>query len=75
MSELKNVVKIAPIFSSIIVDGTVSEWKRILDVNVIALSICSREAVKSMNSRNLEDAHIIHLSRLVYNIKKMKKNH
>ncbi|XP_025204536.1 dehydrogenase/reductase SDR family member 11-like isoform X2 [Melanaphis sacchari] len=43
-------------------DGTVSEWKRILDVNVIALSVCSREAVRSMNSRNLEDAHIIHLS-------------
>jgi len=45
------------------IDGTVSEWKRILDVNVIALSVCSREAVRSMNSRNLADAHIIHLSR------------
>lgn len=45
------------------IDGTVSEWKKILDVNVIALSVCSREAVRSMNSRNLEDAHIIHLSR------------
>ncbi|XP_050425270.1 dehydrogenase/reductase SDR family member 11-like isoform X2 [Adelges cooleyi] len=45
-----------------LIDGTVSEWKKMLDVNVIALSICSREAVKSMISRNLENAHIIHLS-------------
>lgn len=51
------------IYCLFIIDGTVSEWKRILDVNVIALSVCSREAVRSMNSRNLEDAHIIHLSR------------
>ncbi|XP_060875152.1 dehydrogenase/reductase SDR family member 11-like [Metopolophium dirhodum] len=47
---------------STLIDGTVSEWKKILDVNVIALSVCSREAVRSMNSRNLKDAHIIHLS-------------
>ncbi|XP_025415414.1 dehydrogenase/reductase SDR family member 11-like [Sipha flava] len=47
---------------STLIDGTVSEWKKILDVNVIALSVCSREAVKSMTSRNLENAHIIHLS-------------
>lgn len=50
-------------FFFIYIDGTVSEWKRILDVNIIALSVCSREAVKSMNNRNLKDAHIIHLSR------------
>ncbi|XP_050524294.1 dehydrogenase/reductase SDR family member 11-like [Daktulosphaira vitifoliae] len=45
-----------------LINGSVSEWKKMLDVNVIALSICSREAIKSMNSRNLNNGHIIHLS-------------
>lgn len=32
-------------------------------VNVLALSICTREAYKSMTERNVDDGHIIHINR------------
>ncbi|XP_018900548.1 dehydrogenase/reductase SDR family member 11 isoform X2 [Bemisia tabaci] len=44
-----------------LLDGTVDEWKKLMDVNVIALSICTKEAIDSMRKRNV-DGHIIHLS-------------
>ena len=34
-----------------------------LDVNVVALCLCTKEAVKSMRERNVDDGHIIHISR------------
>lgn len=45
-----------------LLDGSTQEWRHILEVNVIALSICTREAVKSMKRRNVSEGHIIHLS-------------
>jgi hypothetical protein len=39
------------------------DWRRILDVNVIALSSCTREALKSMKNRGVDDGHIIHINR------------
>ncbi|KAI5749397.1 farnesol dehydrogenase-like isoform X3 [Diaphorina citri] len=38
------------------------DWRRILDVNVIALSSCTREALKSMKNRGVDDGHIIHIN-------------
>ena len=34
-------------------------------MNVLALAVCTREAVKSMRERNVDDGHIIHISRFV----------
>ncbi|XP_046988873.1 dehydrogenase/reductase SDR family member 11-like [Schistocerca americana] len=41
--------------------GQTAEWKRILDVNVLGLSICTREAVQSMLDRGVDDGFIIHI--------------
>ncbi|XP_072041045.1 dehydrogenase/reductase SDR family member 11-like [Amphiura filiformis] len=48
-----------------IIDGKTEDWKNMFDVNVLGLSICTREAVKSMRERNVDDGHIIHLNSVV----------
>ncbi|XP_072041947.1 dehydrogenase/reductase SDR family member 11-like [Amphiura filiformis] len=45
-----------------ILDGKTEAWKNMFDVNVLGLSICTREAVKSMRERNVDDGHIIHIN-------------
>ncbi|XP_063236793.1 dehydrogenase/reductase SDR family member 11-like isoform X4 [Bacillus rossius redtenbacheri] len=42
--------------------GKTSDWKQMFDVNVLALSICTREAFKSMRERGVDDGHIIHIN-------------
>lgn len=42
-------------------DGNTSEWKRVFDVNVFALCICTREAYKIMKENNI-DGHIVHIN-------------
>ncbi|KAK7864262.1 hypothetical protein R5R35_009525 [Gryllus longicercus] len=42
-------------------DAPTAEWKKILDINVLGLSICTREAVQQMRSRGIGDGHIIHI--------------
>ncbi|XP_077995604.1 dehydrogenase/reductase SDR family member 11-like [Glandiceps talaboti] len=41
--------------------GSTEDWKEMLDVNVLALCICTREAVKQMQEKNVEEGHIIHI--------------
>jgi len=38
------------------------KWREMMDINVIALCIFTREAYKSMKERNVTDGHIIHVS-------------
>ncbi|XP_067015766.1 farnesol dehydrogenase isoform X2 [Anabrus simplex] len=45
-----------------ITDTTTEEWTRILNTNVLGLSICTREAVKIMRSKGVNDGHIVHIS-------------
>ncbi|KAI9560320.1 hypothetical protein GHT06_014337 [Daphnia sinensis] len=45
-------------------EATVSGWKSMLDVNVIALCLCTKEAVNSMRERGVDDGQIIHISSL-----------
>lgn len=42
--------------------GNTEDLRRVLDVNVMALSICTREAFNSMKERNVA-GHIIHINR------------
>ncbi|CAI5693205.1 dehydrogenase/reductase SDR family member 11 [Oreochromis niloticus] len=45
-----------------LLSGKTSSWKNIIDVNVLALSICTREAYQSMKERNVDDGHIININ-------------
>lgn len=45
-----------------LLSGKTSSWSTMLQVNVIALSICTREAYQSMRERNVNDGHIININ-------------
>uniref|UniRef100_A0A3B5LTA5 Dehydrogenase/reductase SDR family member 11 n=1 Tax=Xiphophorus couchianus TaxID=32473 RepID=A0A3B5LTA5_9TELE len=45
-----------------LLSGKTSAWKNMLDVNIVALSICTREAYQSMKERKIDDGHIINLN-------------
>ncbi|XP_063348626.1 dehydrogenase/reductase SDR family member 11-like [Pelmatolapia mariae] len=45
-----------------LLNGKTSGWKNMMDVNVLALSICAREAYQSMKERNVDDGHIININ-------------
>ncbi|XP_063060174.1 dehydrogenase/reductase SDR family member 11a [Engraulis encrasicolus] len=42
--------------------GRTEAWRNMIDVNVLALSICTREAFKSMQERQIDDGHIININ-------------
>ncbi|MCB9748683.1 MAG: SDR family NAD(P)-dependent oxidoreductase [Myxococcales bacterium] len=44
-----------------LLDGASSDWRAILEVNVLALAICSREAIADMRRRDVA-GHVINLS-------------
>lgn len=44
-----------------LMSGATAAWQEMLDVNVLALCICTREAVKDMQKRG-DRGHILHLS-------------
>ncbi|KAL6470897.1 hypothetical protein MHYP_G00195470 [Metynnis hypsauchen] len=45
-----------------LLSGKTSAWRNMFDVNILALSICTREAYQSMKERNVDDGHIIQLN-------------
>lgn len=49
-------------FDCPLLSGTTGEWRTMLDVNVLALCICTREAIKLMRENNIDDGQIIHIS-------------
>jgi NADP-dependent 3-hydroxy acid dehydrogenase YdfG len=49
-------------YNGTIADAPTADWKEVLDVNVLALSICMREALKDMIDK--QDAAIINISSL-----------
>ena len=40
-------------------DGSVDEWKAMLDTNVLGFAICTREAIKSMKEKGIDDGHLV----------------
>ncbi|XP_067014714.2 farnesol dehydrogenase isoform X2 [Anabrus simplex] len=45
-----------------LVGARTDDWRIVLDLNVLGLSICTREAVQNMRARGVDDGHIIHIS-------------
>ncbi|PSN51373.1 Farnesol dehydrogenase [Blattella germanica] len=43
-------------------EGPVLNWKRVLDLNVLGLSMCTKEALQSMKERGVDDGHIFHIN-------------
>ncbi|XP_067121265.1 dehydrogenase/reductase SDR family member 11-like [Centruroides vittatus] len=48
--------KISPL-----INGDTESWRNMLRVNVLALCICTREAIKLMQEKNIRDGQIIHI--------------
>lgn len=44
-----------------LVDGDAADWREMLDVNVLGLLICTREAVSRMRARG-DRGHVVHIS-------------
>ncbi|KAM4701670.1 dehydrogenase/reductase SDR family member 11 isoform 2-T2 [Discoglossus pictus] len=42
--------------------GKTDGWRTMIDVNVLAVSICTREAYQSMKERSIDDGHIININ-------------
>ncbi|PSN57063.1 Dehydrogenase/reductase SDR family member 11 [Blattella germanica] len=49
-------------FSNTLKEGPVDHWRAIIDLNVLALNICTKEALEVMNERGINDGHIIHMN-------------
>ncbi|XP_063228777.1 dehydrogenase/reductase SDR family member 11-like [Bacillus rossius redtenbacheri] len=43
-------------------EAKTSDWKSMLEVNVLGLSICTREAIQNMKQRGVDDGYIFHIS-------------
>nr|CAD7434362.1 unnamed protein product [Timema monikensis] len=43
-------------------DENTSQWRQMFDLNVLGLSICTREAFKLMKEKGVDDGHIIHIN-------------
>ncbi|KAG8451119.1 hypothetical protein GDO86_003401 [Hymenochirus boettgeri] len=48
--------------------GKTEGWRTMIDVNVLAVSICTREAYHSMRERNVDDGHIININSVLGHI-------
>ncbi|XP_069684395.1 dehydrogenase/reductase SDR family member 11-like [Periplaneta americana] len=50
------------LFESLLSQGSTVEWRSMWDVNVLGLSICTREAFRSMRERQQDHGHMIHIN-------------
>jgi NAD(P)-dependent dehydrogenase (short-subunit alcohol dehydrogenase family) len=44
-------------------DGSPDDLKKMMDLNVLGLNVCTQQALKSMKDRGVDDGHIIHINR------------
>ncbi|XP_056330150.1 dehydrogenase/reductase SDR family member 11-like [Danio aesculapii] len=45
-----------------LLSGKTSSWRTMMDVNVMALAVCTREAYQSMKEKKVDDGHIININ-------------
>ncbi|KAF4531857.1 hypothetical protein B566_EDAN000885 [Ephemera danica] len=48
--------------TSPLLSGTTEQWKQQLDVNVLGVCIFTREVIKDMRDRGVDDGHIVHIN-------------
>ncbi|CAL4127279.1 unnamed protein product, partial [Meganyctiphanes norvegica] len=51
-----------------LLEGTPDEWREMLDVNIVSLCLCTKEAVRSMRERGVNDGQVIHISSILAHI-------
>ncbi|XP_069683501.1 farnesol dehydrogenase-like [Periplaneta americana] len=49
-------------------DGLVENWRKIYDLNVLGLSMCTKEALQSMKEKGVDDGHIVHINSVLGHI-------
>ncbi|CAL4154388.1 unnamed protein product [Meganyctiphanes norvegica] len=49
-------------YSQNLLEGTPDQWREMMNVNVVGLCLCTREAVASMRARGVDDGQIIHVN-------------
>ncbi len=47
--------------NSSLLEGNVENWETMLKTNILGYTICTREAVKSMKEKGIDDGHIINI--------------
>nr|XP_039272318.1 dehydrogenase/reductase SDR family member 11-like [Styela clava] len=45
-----------------LLSGTLTEWNSMISTNILGLCLCTREAVKLMESGGVDDGHVIHIN-------------
>ncbi|XP_071952769.1 dehydrogenase/reductase SDR family member 11-like isoform X2 [Antedon mediterranea] len=50
--------------SSALTSGKTEYWRYMLEINVMALAICTRESIYQMTERGIDDGHIFHINSL-----------
>lgn len=48
-------------FDAPLLTGETEQWRAMLEINVLGVSMCTREAVQSMKERKVDDGHIFNL--------------
>ncbi|XP_069683481.1 dehydrogenase/reductase SDR family member 11-like [Periplaneta americana] len=51
-----------------LMEGPAENWRTIMNLNVLGLSICTKEAIQCMKSRGVDDGHIIHIGSILGHI-------
>ncbi|KAK7498517.1 hypothetical protein BaRGS_00010177 [Batillaria attramentaria] len=59
-------------FQASLLSGDTDSWRRMFDVNVLGLMMCTREAVKLMREKNIDDGQIILVNSLL-GVKPLKR--
>ncbi|XP_065892555.1 dehydrogenase/reductase SDR family member 11-like isoform X3 [Dysidea avara] len=45
-----------------LLSGTTEQWREMMEVNILGLCVMTREFIKQLRERNVDDGHVIHLN-------------